>query len=166
MTQETKEVYEFVHIKCGKKYILDSEPDENFTCEICGPDKEPEKFSLDKPWVGKSRRLRGDYWTCGNHSTVQKWGVECPECLKNVKPPLSRIMTDSEIAKENEMIQDEIGMGKVERQARDKITKRLIALQEGQLETPNLLKQQLKQQGKILKALEQLNKNLEDKNGS
>ena len=97
MTQA--EQWEVTCIKCSRKDVLDHEPPENYTCSACSftaKPEEPEKFSLDKPWVAKSRRLRGDTWTCGNHGQTFKWGVECPECLKNVKPALSVIQTQEQ----------------------------------------------------------------------
>ena len=70
---------------------------------------------------------------------------------------------NSDIDKIMKDTKDEIQMNKGYAEARMRIKDHQIALQQAQLETPDLLKQQIEQQDKILKELSKLNKNLEGK---
>ncbi len=162
------EQYEVICKRCSYHDVLDYEPLDH-KCSLChyryisDKEKEKTKFSLNM----KPITVPPKTWLCGNHGKGFKWGTTCPQCQEEYDEkhrPASKMMTDSDIAKENEKIHGEIGISKTETVMRNKKKENLLELQKAQLETPHILKAQLKQQGQILKALEKLNKNLEAKN--
>ncbi len=159
-----KEQFEFTCIRCSHTSIFETEPPEGHLCQICKfvpPSKEHDSRFKKNYKI----ELTPSYWRCGNHHQTFKWNDSCPECLeKSTKrnfPSADWIMLPDINDKQ---IQSEIEVSKTGTMMRNKVKENLIALQQAQLETPNLLKQQLKQQGQILKVLKQLNKNLEVKN--
>jgi len=76
-----KEQFEFTCIRCSHTSILESEPTDDYVCQICKfvpPSKEHDsRFS--KNYVIP---IPPKYWRCGNHHQTFKWGNSCPECLK------------------------------------------------------------------------------------
>ena len=159
MTQQ--ELYEFVCKRCSHTSIFESEPPEGYECEICGPPpKEYVKYSKNYKIFPKP-----GWWRCENHHVTMKWNDSCIECSKKFTkrnfPDAGRIILPN---LDDEKTKDEIEMSKTGAMMRNKVKENLLALQKAQLETPHLIKAQLKQQGQILKALERLNKNLEVKN--
>lgn len=166
-----KSQWEVVCIRCDRKDILNHEPENGYVCHVCGVIPEPIKYSkneVQKIFV----RPRG--WQCQKHNNTFRNNEPCPECDKEILSPNTELLMRGRLERESKNIKDEIETNKVERPIRKKILEHEIALREAQLETPNLLKQQLKQQGEmfnqqskrdelILKTLEKLIKIMGDK---
>jgi len=157
-----KEQFEFTCIRCSHTSIFETEPPEGYECEICGPLPKERSGKFSKNYVIAQKP---SWWRCENHHVTMKWNDSCPECSKKFTkrnfPDSGRIILPN---LDDEKTKSSIEMSKTGAMMRNKVKENLIALQQAQLDTPVLLKQQLKQQDKILKALEQLNKNLEAKN--
>ena len=157
-----KEQFEFTCIRCSHTSIFETEPPEDYECEICGPPPKERSGKFSKNYVIAQKP---SWWRCENHHVTMKWNDSCIECSKKFTkrnfPNTDWVMLPNI---NDEKTKNEIEMSKTGVMMRNKVKENLIALQQAQLETPNLLKQQLKQQGQILKVLEQLNKNLEAKN--
>ena len=166
-----KEQWEVICKRCSYHDILEYEPPEDHECSLChyryisDKEKEKTKFSMEM----KPKKMPPRTWLCGNHHKGFKWGTPCPECQEEYNKKHQRSFTITKQPFPNligERIQGEIEDGKAQQKFVQDSFETQLELQKAQLETPRLIKEQLKQQGQILKQLERLNKNLEDKNGS
>jgi len=151
-----KEQYELVCKRCSHTSIFETEPPEDYECEICGPlpkEHEHGKFSKNYEILPKP-----SYWRCGNHHQTFKWNDSCPECsIKSTTrnfPAAGRIMLPNI---DDEKTKNEIYMRKTEHEVRSKIREHQASLQQAQLDTPVLLKQLIEKMDKLVKVMENKN---------
>ena len=168
------EQYEVICKRCSYNDILDHEPLEDHECSLChyrkisDEEKENKRFSMDKT---TQKKIPPRTWLCGNHHKGFKWGTACPQCQEEYDKKHQKSFTITKQPFPNLIqgrIQGEIEQDKDQQKFVSDSFKTQLALQKAQLETPHLIKKQMERQAKrdelILKALERLNKNLEDKN--
>ena len=152
MTQETKEVFEFVCRHCSNVSIFETPPSEDYICGICNyqpPEKEHDsKFSKNHTITIPPR-----YWRCGNHNQTFKWNDSCPECsIKFTKrnfPDAGRVILPN---LDDQKTKDEIEMSKTATMMRNKVKEKQQALEQATLDAPVLLRQLITKIDKVLEA--------------
>jgi len=146
-----KEQFEFVCKRCSHTSIFESEPPEDYECEICGPQPKERSGKFSKNYTISQKP---SWWRCENHHQTFKWGDSCPECLtKSTKRNFPDVDWTILPNINDEKTKNDISTSKTEREVRDKIRKHQAALQQAQLDTPILLKQLIGKIDKLTKVM-------------